>query len=587
MTRFRRLFAEHLAPLVGSDVDSVAEQIGAPPKPDMGQLAFPCFPLAKERRSAPPKIAAELAEQLAGTEIPGIVAIKAVGPYVNAFVDGAAAARAVLPEVLGRGAAFGTHDGGGGAQVPVDFSSPNIAKPFGIHHLRSTVIGHALVGLLTASGYRPVGINHLGDWGTQFGQLLAIWEKKGDEERLTAEGIDYLLALYIEFNELKKDDPSLQDVARDRFKKLEDGDPECRRLWKLFRDVSLAEFERVYALLGIRFDDTRGESFYEDRMGAVLDELESKGLLKESDDATVVDLEEYELGVALVKKRDGSTLYLTRDLAAAQFRWDSYDFPRALYVVGAAQALHFAQMKKVLELMGRTWHDRVDHIPFGMMRFADRKMATRSGDIILLEDVLTEAIALAKETIVAGANEKGRENPDDLDELAHAIGVGAVVFNDLKNRRTRDVVFDWKQVLSFEGETGPYLQYTAARIGSMVAKAERAMSTVAVGTDEARTLAEGIDAAQLAGQDELRLVLAIDGLRESLDRAVTAAEPSLVADKLLEIAARFSTLYSNRDWKVLSDDEATTDARLALARATRQALVNGLDWLGIPVPARM
>lgn len=587
MTRFRRLFAELLAPHVGADVDAVAERIGTPPKPDMGQLAYPCFDLAKERRAPPPKIAAEIAEQLAGAPHDGFTEVRAVGPYVNVFVDGAAAARAVLPDVLGGGESFGTLDLGRGGKVPVDFSSPNIAKPFGIHHVRSTVIGHALVGLLEAAGYTPVGINHLGDWGTQFGQLLAIWETDGDERRLADEGIDYLLELYVEFNKRKADDPSLQDVARDRFKRLEDGDAECRRLWKLFRDVSLAEFERVYALLGIRFDDTRGESFYEDRMPAVLDELDGKGLLTESEDATVIDLEPHELGVALVRKRDGSTLYLTRDLAAAQFRWDSYEFPRALYVVGAAQSLHFAQMKKVLELMGRDWHDRIEHTPFGMMRFADRKMATRSGDIILLEDVLKKAIALARETIESGAREKGRELPADIDEIAHKIGVGAVVFNDLKNRRTRDVVFDWDQVLSFEGETGPYLQYTAARIASMVAKADRPVAGVDEGTADARALAEGLDASALDHPDELRLLLAIDGLSDALARAIDDAEPSLVSDKLLEIAARFSTLYSNKAWKVLGDDDRVTDARLALARATRRALVNGLGWLGIPVPARM
>jgi arginyl-tRNA synthetase len=572
MSRYAQLFAERLAPHLDLDVEAIAADVETPPKPEMGQLAFPCFALAKTLRKAPAAIAAELAGKV---ETGGLIeSVSAEGPYVNARLDGARIAAQVLAEVSSAGEAYGRGDFGQGGVVPVDFSSPNIAKPFGIHHLRSTVIGHALVGMLDAAGYEPVGINHIGDWGTQFGQLLAVWEEKGDEATLHERGIDYLLELYVEFNQRKEDDPDLQEVARARFKALEDGDQEARRLWALFREVSLAEFERVYAMLGITFDAVVGESFYEDMMPPVLDELAGTGLLSESKDATVVDLEQHDLGVALVRKRDGSTLYLTRDLAAVNYRWDTYGFARALYVVGGAQSLHFAQMIKVLELLGRPWADRVEHVPFGMMRFKDRKMATRTGDVVLLEDVLSQAVALAKETIERGVREKGREAPADIDDLAHRIGVGAVVFNDLKNRRIRDVVFDWDEVLSFEGETGPYLQYTAARIASMIEKHGGAPSGAP-------------DAALLAGAGELQLLLAIDGLGEALRRGVEAAEPSLVADCLLDIAARFSTLYARKDWKVLSEDRPLTEARIALAAATRQALMNGLGWLGIPVPDRM
>ncbi len=576
MARYARLFADCLSPHVGIPADQLCAQVGAPPRPELGQLAYGCFPLAATRRKAPAAIAAEIAAACQATLPPDgvIVSISAQGPYVNATLRGADVARDVLPEVLAAGERFGCLDLGHGGAVPVDFSSPNIAKPFAIHHLRSTVIGNALVHMLAAAGFRPVGINHLGDWGTQFGQLLAIWERHGDEAELQARGIDYLLALYVEFNALKAAQPELQDVARAKFKALEDGDPEARRLWKLFRDVSLAEFQRVYALLGIRFDDIRGESFFEDRMGPMLDELDSGGLLKESEDATVVDLSAWGLGSALVRKRDGSTLYLTRDLAAAQYRHDSTDFVRSLYVVGAAQALHFAQLCKVLELLGRPWAAQVEHVPFGMMRFKDRKMATRSGDILLLEDVLGRVVALARETIERGAAAKGRALPADVDALAHQIGVGAVIFNDLKNRRARDVIFDWDEVLSFEGETGPYLQYTAARISSMLERLGRAPRA-------------DVNFQLLDGPEELALVLAIEALPDSLARGIEAAEPSLVSDRLLEIAARFSQLYARKDWKVLSEDERLTDARMLLAAATRQALVNGLGWLGIPVPERM
>lgn len=572
MSRFARLFAERLAPHVGATTNELLPQIGAPPRPELGQLAFGCFALAKAQKKAPPAIAAELAGKV---QTGGVLrSVSAAGPYVNATLDGALVAGDVLPEVLARGAQYGTLDLGHGAQVPVDFSSPNIAKPFAIHHLRSTVIGHALVNMLTATGFKPVGINHVGDWGTQFGQLLAIWQERGDEQELQARGIAYLLELYVDFNARKKERPELQEVARSKFKLLEDGDPEARRLWKLFRDVSMAEFERVYALLGIRFDDLRGESFFEDKMPAVLDELMARGLLVESEDATCVDLSAEGAGMALVKKRDGTTLYLTRDLAAADWRWKSYRFARALYVVGGAQALHFKQMKGVLRRLGREYEPRVEHVPFGLMRFKDRKMATRTGDILLLEDVLVRVVALARETIERGAAEKGRPVPADIDEQAHRIGVGAVVFNDLKNRRERDVVFDWDEVLSFEGETGPYLQYTAARIASLSDK-------------YGKSVEPGADWKLLDGPEETALVLAIEALPDALAAGVAGAEPSLLSDQLLDIAARFSALYARRDWTVVSDDAALSAARMALAESTRHALVNGLSWLGIAVPDRM
>ncbi|GJM21058.1 MAG: arginine--tRNA ligase [Planctomycetota bacterium] len=582
MSRYARAFAEVLAPLVEAPAEELTPLIGAPPRPEMGQLAFPCFGLAKTRRTSPVAIATELVAQLAESthNVAWIESVSAAGPYVNLHLCAAAVAAEVLPDVLAAGAAFGGSTHGGGRAVTVDYSSPNIAKSFGVHHLRSTVIGHALVGMLRAAGYRPVGINHLGDWGTQFGQLLAIWQDEGDEERLAKEGIDYLLELYVEFNRRKEEKPELQERARECFKSLEQGDAEARRLWALFRATSLREFERVYAMLGIEFDNTAGESFYEDKMPAVVEELESKGLLVESEGATVVDLEPYELGAALIRKADGSTLYLTRDLASAEWRHKTFDFARSLYVVGGAQALHFAQLKKVLELLGRDWHELVEHVPFGLMRFKDRKMSTRKGDIIRLEDVLLRAVKLARETIESGAEEKGRALPPDIDELAHRIGVGAVVFNDLKNRRQRDVVFDWNEVLSFEGETGPYLQYTAARIGSMIEKADAAPSAE-------------LHTELLVSEEELAVLLAVDGLPGCLLRALKACEPSIVADTLLDIAARFSTLYARRDadnrrdWQVLTDDPALSAARLGLASAVRTALVNGLGWLGVPVPDRM
>ncbi|RKY20345.1 MAG: arginine--tRNA ligase [Planctomycetota bacterium] len=573
MSSFALTFAQAVAEAAELPLDEVLPLVTSPPRPEMGQLAFPCFGLAKQRRQAPPAIATEIAARVAVS--PPLLRVEPMGPYVNAFLDAGAVAGEVLPEVLTRGEQYGRVDIGQGGVVCVDFSSPNIAKSFGLHHLRSTVIGHALVGLLDAAGYKPVGINHLGDWGTQFGQLLHIWFEQGDEAVLAERGVAYLHELYSEFNRRKQQDPSLQQRARERFKALESGDPEARRLWKLFRDVSVREFERIYALLGIRFDEVRGESHYEDLMPPVLAELESKQLLQRSQDATVINLEADDLGVALVKKDDGSTLYLTRDLAAAQYRYDTHGCVRSLYVVGAAQALHFKQMIRVLELLGRDWAGGIEHVPFGLLRLANQKMSSRDKTtVLLLEDVLNEVVALARQTIVSGAEQRGRPLPDDIDELAHRIGVGGLVFNDIKNRRMRDVNFDWDTVLSFEGETGPYLQYTAARIASLIEKSGRAPRA-------------DIDASLLDGPHELATCLALADLPAALTRAVEQSEPSLLADALLSIAARFSTLYSNREWKVLSDDAALSDARLALAASVRQSLVNGLSWLGIPVPDRM
>ncbi len=572
MSRYAPIFAKAIAEILGEDEGDVLDQITVPPRKAMGHLAFPCFDLAKTRGTTPPEAATHLEQSLSLPEDFGRVAV--AGPYVNLFVNGETAARDIVSDVLSAGPCFGTSDAGGGEKVPVDFSSPNIAKPFGIHHLRSTVIGHALCRMLAARGYQPVGINHIGDWGTQFGQLLAIWEELGDEVRLQQEGISFLLDLYIEFNRRLEEDPEIQERARVKFQSLEGGDGECRRLWEEFRKVSLAEFDRVYAMLGIHFDEVQGESYYEELMPAVLEELESKGLLTESEDATVVDLEDDDLGTALLRKKDGSTLYLTRDLAAADYRYQTYTFPRCLYVVGVSQTHHFQQMKKILARMGRAWHGAVEHVPFGMMRFTDRKMSTRKGDIIYLEDVLNKAADLARETIAKGVEEKGRVAPDNLDEVSRQISIGAVVFNDLKNRRARDVVFDWDAVLSFEGETGPYLQYTAARIASILAR-------------YGKEYCGEIEWSLLSGEDETLLLLAIDGLPASLARAVDSSEPSYLADQLLKIASHFSTLYSRRDWKVLSDDETLTKARLSLAAATRQALCNGLGWLGIPIPDRM
>ncbi|MBK6941431.1 MAG: arginine--tRNA ligase [Planctomycetes bacterium] len=565
MDEHKNKIAELVARTLGCASTQVLAWIETPKDPKLGDYALPCFLLAKERRRSPMAIATELAASLAApARDAGVEAVRAVGPYVNFTLDRGAFVGSTLTAILGQGDAYGSSDVGAGKTVVVDFSSPNIAKPFGIHHLRSTVIGAAIVRLHRRLGYRVVGINHLGDWGTQFGQLITAWQRHGDEARLDREGIPYLLELYVGFNQELATNPGLRDDARRAFAELERGDPEARRLWKRFRDVSEAEFRRIYDLLGIQFDAFTGESFFEDKMAPVVAELAAKGLLQESRDARIVDLTADGLGICLIQKADDSSLYVTRDLAAAMYRHATYGFTKALYVVGGAQSLHFQQLVRVLELLGRDFAKGVVHVPFGLMRFKDRKMSTRSGDILLLEDVLNQAVARAR-AIVA---EKNPTLAND-EGIAKAIGVGAVVFNDLKNRRVRDVVFDWAEVLAFEGETGPYVQYCHARIASVLRKA---------GGKSDADLARA-DFTRLATDVERELVRKTAEFGAVLTRAADACEPSFVADYLLELGAVLNRFYI--ECRILGEEPATSDARLALVRAAQIVLKNGLAVLGL------
>lgn len=565
MDEHKSKIADLVARAVGCPPAQALAWIETPKEAKLGDYALPCFQLAKERRQSPMAIAAELASTLAtSAREAGVEALRAVGPYVNFTLDRGAFVGTTLTAILTQGDAYGNSDVGAGKTVVVDFSSPNIAKPFGIHHLRSTVIGAAIVRLHRRLGYRVVGINHLGDWGTQFGQLITAWRRHGDEARLDREGIPYLLELYVGFNQELATNPGLRDDARRAFAELERGDPEARRLWKRFRDVSEAEFRRIYDLLGIQFDAFTGESFFEDKMAPVVAELAAKGLLQESRDARIVDLTADGLGICLIQKADDSSLYVTRDLAAAMYRHATYGFTKALYVVGGAQSLHFQQLVRVLELLGRDFAKGVVHVPFGLMRFKDRKMSTRSGDILLLEDVLNQAVARAR-AIVA---EKNPTLAND-ESIAKAIGVGAVVFNDLKNRRVRDVVFDWAEVLAFEGETGPYVQYCHARIASVLRKA---------GGKTDAELARA-DFTRLATDVERELVRKTAEFGAVLTRAADACEPSFVADYLLELGAVLNRFYI--ECRILGEEPATSEARLALVRAAQIVLKNGLAVLGL------
>ena len=565
-----------VAPLEPEDIDELLE---VPPDPEMGDYALPCFTLASEMRKSPVDIAAELAE---GFEVPENVSeVRGAGPYLNFSVDRGAMARQVLDSIRESRGAYGGSDIGNGKTVVIDYSSPNIAKHLGVHHLRSAIIGRALYRIFGALGYDCVGINHLGDWGTSFGKLIVACERYPELDPDTATVSD-LQEAYVRFSREARDNPDLGDEAREAFRRLEEGDPEARRLWKRFKKVSLAEFERIYDMLGIEFDHYTPESFYLDRTQELLERLQQHGIAEESEGALVVDLEEHDLPPMMLRKQDETTLYATRDLCAAEYRREEYDFEWCFYVVGGEQKLHFDQLKTVLELMGHDWADHIEHVDFGLLKFIDeetgqaRKGSTRSGQMILLEDVLENGIQKAREKI--------RDNVDkleagaDLDELAAQVGIGAVVFSDLCVNRSRDVIFDWDRMLDFEGDTGPYVQYAHARLCSILRKA---------GED----VDPGADCDRLELPEEWELIRKLEAYPGRVKAAARRRQPSVIANYLLELCSEFSSYYSagmrEPDRRVLCPDAQTRAARLLLVDAVRHVIHDGLQLLGVAAPERM
>ena len=463
MESFKAEIAKKLAEKTGRGWEELVKTIEVPPQPEFGDFAFPCHGLAKALRKNPAQIASELASAIATGD--GVKKVQAVAGYVNFWVDRTGATQEVLKQIIKEGTAYGSSRLGEGKTIVIDYSSPNIAKHFGVGHLRSTALGHSLYRIFRKLGYQTVGINHLGDWGTQFGQLIAAFKKWGSEEKLSADPITHLFELYVRFNKEAKDNPQMAEEARAWFKNLEEGGPETQKLWQHFKDLSLREFERIYAALGISFDFYWGESFYNDKIEGVIKLLEEKKLSRLSEGALVVDLSAYEMPPLLLRKKDETTLYSTRDLAAAIYRWETFRFEKSLYVVGVAQSLHFKQLFKTLALMGFDWASRLVHVDFGWVKFGDAVMSTREGNIVFLKEVLEKGIELAEKTI-------REKNPDlkDLDQTARMIAVGAIIFGDLSARRHKDITFRWEEVLNFEGETGPYLQYTHARLASLLRK---------------------------------------------------------------------------------------------------------------------
>ena len=563
---------EEIAKLISEQVadlsfDEIKNMIETPQDSKMGDYAFPCFRLAKVLRKAPPLIAKGIAEAIADNDI--FEKVEQVNAYVNMFISKEEFVEDVIEEVMEQGDDYGRSNVGEGKPVIVEFSSPNIAKPFHIGHIRSTVIGNSINLLWDAMGYKVTRINHLGDYGTQFGKMIVAYRHWGNEEDVRREPIKTLLHYYTKFHEEAENDPSLDDEARETFAKLEQGGKEETELWQWFRDESLKEFTRVYDMLGIEYDSYAGESFYSDKMPAVVQELKDKNLLVESNGAEIVDLEPYGLTPAPILKSDGSTLYITRDLACAKYRKATYDFYKNIYVVASQQNLHFQQLKKILELMGYEWSKDIVHVPFGLVSLEEGTMSTRAGRVVFLEDVLNRAIEETREII----REKGVAT-DNIEETAKQVGVGAVVFNELSNNRIKDYVFSWKQVLDFNGETGPYVQYTYARCASILRNAG----------DDANDLS-GFDPSYITGEAAYTLAKEIYALRDVIIEAGEKYEPSILTRHIVDMAQAFNKFY--HDEHILTDDKEERKAKLALVVAAKTAIRNGLRLLGMEAPERM
>ena len=561
-----------IAPQVeGLEKDEIRAMIEIPADSKMGDYAFPCFKLARILRKAPPMIAKGIAEAIA--DDPMFAKVEQVNAYVNMFIDQTAFADDVISEVIEKGDEFGKSDIGAGRPVVVEYSSPNIAKPFHIGHIRSTVIGASIARIYDYLGFKVIRINHLGDYGTQFGKMIVAYRHWGNKQDVIDEPIKTLLGYYTKFHEEAEKDPSLEDEARATFTKLEHGEPEETEIWQWFRDESLKEFSRVYDMLGIKYDSYAGESFYSDKMPRFIKELEDKGLMEEDEGARLVRLDEYGLTPALIQKSDGSTLYITRDIAAAVYRKETYDFYKNIYVVASQQNLHFQQWIQVLELMGYGWARDCVHVPFGLVSLADGTMSTREGRVVFLEDVLNGAVDKTREII----KEKNPDaDPEMVEEVAKAVGIGAVVFNELSNYRIKDYVFSWEHVLNFEGETGPYVQYTYARSCSILRNA---------GDDIVAKAKAGFDPQYLTSESAHALTSLLYRFPDVILEAGEKYEPSIVTRHLVDIAQAFNKFY--HDEHILVDNEDEKVAKVAMVIAAQTAIRNGLDILCMKAPEKM
>ena len=554
--------------LLSAQIDSMnAEEINGlleiPPKTDMGDFAFPCFKLAKVFRKAPPMIAADLKEKIGCPEF--LSRVEVMGGYLNFFVDKSMFAKQIVEKYL-NAENYGGPAEKNGKTICIDYSSPNVAKNFHVGHLRTTIIGNSLNKIFSKLGYKVERINHLGDWGTQFGKLIVAYKNWGSKEAVEEQGIDELMRIYVKFHDEAEKDDSLNDEARAWFTKMEQGDEEALSIWKWFREISLKEFMRVYELLGMEFDSYAGESFYNDKMQPVIEELKEKGLIKVSDGAQIVELEDYNMPPCLITKKDGSTLYATRDITAALYRKNTYDFEKCIYVTGLEQKLHFAQWFKVINLMGYDWSENLMHVPYGLVSLKGGKLSTRKGHVIYAEDILHEAIQKTRSII-----EEKNPNIPDKDEVAKMVGIGAVIFNDLYNQRIKDVIFDWDKLLNFDGETGPYVQYTYARAASVIRKIGEVPATY--------------DYAVLSDDASMALLKEIARYPQVVADAADKLEPFVVSRYAVALAQAFNKFY--HDCQINVEDENIKYTRANVVLIVKAILKDALSLLGIDCPEQM
>lgn len=543
--------------------EEISQLIEIPPKPEMGDFAFPCFRLAKSYHKAPPMIAQDLKESIGDQAF--LSEIKVVGGYLNFYVDKAQYAQQIIDK-YNNATDYGCSDQGKDKTICIDYSSPNVAKNFHVGHLRTTIIGNSLYKIFSKLGYKVVRINHLGDWGTQFGKLIVAYKKWGSREAVEEKGIEELMDIYVKFHEEAEKDDSLNDEARAWFLKMEQGNEEALEIWQWFRDISLKEFMRVYNILGMEFDSFAGESFYRDKTADVIKRLTDDGLLKESQGAMIVPLDEYDMPPCIVAKKDGSSIYATRDLAAILYRKATYNFDRCLYVTGLEQKLHFAQVFKVIELMGNDYAKNLVHIPYGLVSLKSGKISSRKGNVIFAEDLLRESINKTTSIIE-------EKNPDipDKEEVAKQVGIGAIIFNDLYNQRIKDVIFDWNKLLNFDGETGPYVQYTYARASSVLRKIGEVPDT--------------IDYTLLTDEASIGLLKEIERYPQVIKDAAERYEPSAIARYSIDLAHAFNKFY--HECQINVEDEITKYTRTNVVKIARYIIKDALSLLGIQCPEQM
>lgn len=568
MINFKNEIAKKISEIVEIEINEIENYLETPPNDEMGDFAFPCFKLARTLKKAPPVIASEIKEKLTIDE--NIEKIEIAGGYLNFYINKNQLAKTVLEEIDNKKELYGSSDLGNGKNIIVEYSSPNIAKPFHIGHLRNTVIGAAIYNIYKFLGYNTIGINHLGDYGTQFGKLIEGYKRWGNEYKIDEDPINELMKIYIRINDLCKEDESALEACRDNFKKLEDGDEYCTNLWEKFRKVSLEEFQKIYDILGVKFDSLKGEAFYTDKMDEIVEILDKAGVTKESEGAKIVDLEEQGKGVCMIKKSNDSTTYATRDLAAMKYRADTYNFDKCLYVVAYEQALHFRQVFEVAKYLGipEKCVDGLHHLQYGMVRLATGKMSTREGTAIKVEDLLNESVSRVLEII----NEKDAKM-ENKEENAKRIGIGAVIFNNLCTNLIKDQIFDWNQVLNFQGETGPYIQYIYVRTKSVLEKVGKIPNF------------EDIDISLISDKESLKVISNLYKFADVLKSVTEKNETVFLTRYLIELAQSYSNFYNEN--KIIVEDEKIKEARTYLTYAVGIVLKTGMKLLGIQMPDKM